>query len=86
MADDVEAEVTPADTGEVFIQWKGTDACIDLRCKCGETGHFDGFFAYFVKCPKCGAVYKMPELLTLTEVPEGEDAEPMQVVQIECDV
>ena len=24
-----------------------------------STGHFDGYFAYHVRCPKCGAIYEM---------------------------
>lgn len=43
-----------------FIQWKGTDVCMDFRCECGEGGHFDGFFAYVVKCPGCGVLWEMP--------------------------
>lgn len=40
-----------------FIQWKGTDVCIDLYCpKCGRHNHFDGFFAHYVRCAGCRAV------------------------------
>lgn len=45
---------------ECFIQWKGTDVCFDFRCDCGAEGHFDGYFAYTVKCPGCGTTYEMP--------------------------
>jgi hypothetical protein len=41
-----------------WIQWKGTDVCIDLTCKCGEGFHFDGDFMYHIKCPYCGQVYE----------------------------
>lgn len=54
----------------VFLQWKGTDACFDFHCKCGAHCHFDGFFAYFVKCPHCSAVYEMPFMLFPREVEE----------------
>lgn len=43
-----------------FIQWKGTDLCMDFYCTCGENSHFDGYYAYAVKCMKCGQVYSMP--------------------------
>ncbi len=43
-----------------FIQWKGTDVCMDFYCECGEHCHFDGYFAYTVKCPKCEQVWEMP--------------------------
>lgn len=47
-------------TKEAFIQWKGTDVCMDLHCpKCGHHNHYDGFFAYAVECAKCKAVWKM---------------------------
>jgi hypothetical protein len=41
-----------------WIQWKGTDVCMDIRCECGEDIHFDGMFAYHIKCLGCGAVYE----------------------------
>ena len=31
-----------------WIQWKGTDVCIDLHCECGSHGHVDGDFVYYV--------------------------------------
>lgn len=51
---------TPAESdARMFIQWKGTDICLDFYCKCGANCHFDGEFAYFLQCPHCGAVYEM---------------------------
>lgn len=48
----------------VFIKWKGTDVCMDfIYTNCGEEGHVDGFFVYFIKCPECAAIYRMPEFL-----------------------
>ncbi len=43
---------------KIYIQWKGTDACLDLYCVCGEQWHMDEDFLYFVKCPYCGRVYE----------------------------
>lgn len=43
----------------MFIQWKGTDVCLDFYCQCGAHCHLDGDFAYYVKCPHCGAIYEM---------------------------
>jgi hypothetical protein len=43
-----------------FIQWKGTDVCMDFHCECGAHCHFDGYFAYTVRCPHCAAVWEMP--------------------------
>jgi hypothetical protein len=42
-----------------FIQWKGTDVCVDLECECGAYIHFDGLFLYAWRCPRCGAVWVM---------------------------
>lgn len=41
-----------------WIQWKGTNVCMDVHCECGEHTHFDGDFCYYIKCGKCGAVYE----------------------------
>lgn len=43
-----------------FIQWKGTDVCMDFYCDCGAHGHFDGYFAYEVQCQHCRTVWEMP--------------------------
>ncbi len=55
----VQAAVSDAPT-DVFIQWKGTEACLDLHCECGVHGHYDGFFAHLLQCSACGAQYEMP--------------------------
>ena len=34
-----------------WIQWKGTNVCMDIHCKCGMLTHIDADFAYHVKCP-----------------------------------
>jgi hypothetical protein len=52
----------------VWMQWKGTDACFDFWCLCGAAGHFDGYFAYSVKCPKCGQVWALPRTLALVPI------------------
>jgi len=46
-----------------FVQWKGTDVCMDFNCECGDFGHLDTMFAYFVKCQSCGTVWEMPCML-----------------------
>lgn len=44
----------------MFIQWKGTDVCLDFICgECGTQGHFDGMFAYLLGCPECDTIYEM---------------------------
>lgn len=52
-------KIQDAKTGEphAWIQWKGTDVCMDVYCHCGAWFHVDAQFAYHVKCPACGAVY-----------------------------
>ena len=56
-----------------FVQWKGTDVCMDVRCKCGEGFHIDGFFAYSVKCHHCGTVYACSDHIELIELVEEPD-------------
>lgn len=57
-----------------WVQWKGTDVCMDIHCKCGHHSHIDAYFAYHVKCPKCGTVYMCNghiELIELEQEPEN---------------
>jgi hypothetical protein len=61
MADGFSHGETPKPSA--FIQWKGTDVCMDFWCDCGAHCHFDGYFAHAVKCPHCDAVWEMPFML-----------------------
>ena len=65
---------TEPDRPRAFIQWKGTDVCMDFHCECGAYCHFDGYFAYTVKCPHCGAVWEMPHNLFPRRV--GTETDP----------
>lgn len=42
--------------GSTFIQWKGTEVCMDVVCLCGEGFHLDVDFAYAARCPYCQRV------------------------------
>lgn len=50
-----------------WIQWKGTDVCIDIHCLCGKLTHFDGDFMYFIKCPYCNRIYECDGHIKLVE-------------------
>lgn len=50
-----------------WIQFKGTDICMDVHCKCGELTHVDGSFVYFVECSSCGTVYELNGHIELIE-------------------
>lgn len=56
-----------------FIQWKGTDVCMDFYCPCDEEGggHFDGMFAYVVECPRCHRRWEMAWYVLARESMEG---------------
>ena len=56
---------------DTFIQYKGTDLCMDLYCKCGEATHIDGMFKYRVQCEECGQWDALGTKVSLTEVPDG---------------
>lgn len=53
--------------GTVWIQWKGTDVCLDMWCECGtdDFGHYDGYGAYAIQCGNCGRKYNLPQTLEL---------------------
>ena len=54
-----------------WIQYKGTDLCMDIRCDCGELHHIDGEFIYFIKCP-CGNVYAVGQSVRLYKMNEEQ--------------
>jgi len=52
------------------VQWKGTNACVDLWCTCGRHLHFDGWFGYAFACP-CGKVWHWPLQVPLAPGPHA---------------
>lgn len=57
-----------------FIQWKNTYVCMDFHCECGHSNHYDGAFAYVVKCGGCGNFYapsSKVEMIRLETADEG---------------
>lgn len=61
------------DEPHAWIQWKGTDACMDIHCSCGSLSHVDGYFAYHVKCPSCGKVFFCNGHIELIELEQEPD-------------
>lgn len=55
--DSVYARDNPPGEAHGWIQWKGTDVCMDVHCACGELTHLDGSFLYFLQCSACGKRY-----------------------------
>lgn len=51
-----------------FIQWKGTDVCMDCFCVCGDSFHIDAEFAYAVQCPHCARRYEMSAMIEMREM------------------
>lgn len=58
-----------------FIQWKGTNVCMDFHCECGAHCHFDGDFAYVVQCPHCMTKWEMPFHLFPRKIVAGSHGE-----------
>ena len=57
-----------------WIQWQGTQVCMDIQCACGRMSHVDAEFCFHVKCPSCGATYECDPHITLHKLdfePEG---------------
>lgn len=55
-----------------WIQWKGTDACIDVNCVCGALTHIDADFAYLIQCGECKRVFWPTAFIKLVEL-TGDD-------------
>lgn len=52
----------------IWVQWKGTEVCCDIRCSCGGTSHFDGDFFYFFRCPHCQRHWEVGTHVSIYEV------------------
>lgn len=55
-----------------YIQWKGTDLCMDFDCSCGNSFHIDEYFCYVIKCLACGKSWKLDDKVKVTPI-ESED-------------
>ena len=62
-----------------WIQWKGTDVCIDIHCTCGESTHIDGDFMYHIQCPHCKQIYEANGHVELIPIAEKDLDDPMEV-------
>lgn len=59
-------------TAQGWIQWKGTNLCMDFHCVCGELTHVDDDFTYLLRCSKCKRVYWPQAWVNMVEL-TGED-------------
>lgn len=57
-----------------WVQWKGTDVCIDLHCPCGYHGHVDATFFYTYRCHGCKKVYAVGMNVALIEITPEQQA------------
>lgn len=58
-----------------WIQWKGTDVCMDVRCTCGAQMHVDGEFVYYIGCKLCGRTYAVGAYVKLVELTDPKHVE-----------
>ncbi len=62
-----------------FIQWKGTDVCMDFKCECGAHLHIDGMFGYYIKCSHCETVYKLGSSVSIEKCSETPDTDAVLI-------
>lgn len=67
-----------------WIQWKGTEVCVDIHCSCGRLGHVDGMFAYSVRCP-CGKLWGMDPNITLVELEASDVVGACEPKTVDCE-
>ena len=70
----------PKGSPHAWIQWKGTEVCMDVYCGCGAAFHVDGWFAYYVECPGCSQVHMCNGHIELVPLLPGEEPPNRDVV------
>lgn len=70
----VEAKMrgAPAGEPETFIQWKGTNVCLDFHCPCGHHSHWDCDFIYSLRCPGCRKIWRLGTRVQAVEISEAD--------------
>ena len=63
--DAVYSQDNPAVEPYAWIQWKGTDVCMDVHCNCGCDAHVDATFPYYYRCPKCKRLFAVGQNIKL---------------------
>ena len=67
-----------------WIQWKGTNVCMDMHCACGAHTHFDGEFFYHFECPVCHAKYAVGQNVKLIPLtPEQAADKTFQLSEVD---
>ena len=61
-----------------WIQWKGTDVCMDIHCECGKSSHVDNEFMYYVRCPYCKKIYFCNGHIQLIEIESPDNFQEWQ--------
>lgn len=51
-----------------WIQWKGTEVCMDIHCTCGALLHADEDFFYRFQCGECGQFYEVGMIVKMYPV------------------
>jgi len=69
-----ERDNPPTATGG-WIQWKGTDVCMDVHCVCGHHSHIDAAFFYNFECVACHRKYAVGQNVKLIELTPAETSE-----------
>lgn len=68
--EEIYSQDNPKGDAHGWVQWKGTDVCMDVHCSCGHHGHVDCMFFYHYECPECHAKYAVGQnvkLIPLTD-------------------
>ena len=68
----LKADTQYGDTPHGWIQWKGTNVCMDCYCECGCRFHLDGDFGYHTSCPECGTLYSVGQNVKLIKMDEED--------------
>jgi len=64
-----------------WVQWKGTNVCMDVQCICGHLGHVDDDFTYYYKCHACQRMFAVDPHVRLLEVSDHDEGDRVSQCQ-----
>lgn len=68
----------------LWIQWSGSNVCVDFYCSCGAMPHIDAKFRDYLRCIECNAFYYVNPHVEIIPLNERESIAASKLAYVEA--